>query len=199
MVVVAENTTAAEQIRFRRPRSPSIIAPDPTPQIPSINQSTRGKTTISSLFLSTFSTNNNNKNKSSDMSSAALKDNKKKNFTSATFRGLGCTSSAQVSAPAVIRSSADWQAKKVRKKKHTNPQRKKGQQVTATTTMGNPTPAVVVPDVWCSPGIGFAADAAPIDCVVSRRPVAGRGRVDAERINHREVCLPFLFCGFFSH
>ncbi|XP_010264981.1 PREDICTED: uncharacterized protein LOC104602578 [Nelumbo nucifera] len=184
VVVVAENPTTAEQIRFRRPKNQPITAPDPTPQISSTNQCTRGKTSISSLFLSTFTSNNNSKKKGSDMSSA-LKD-KKKSFTSATFRGLGCTSTSQVSAPEAIRSSADWQAKKVRKKKQRNTQRKKSHHVTETTSMGNPTPVVVVPDVWCSPGIGFAADAAPIDCVVSRRPVAGRGRIDGERINHRE-------------
>ncbi|XP_010246194.1 PREDICTED: uncharacterized protein LOC104589544 isoform X2 [Nelumbo nucifera] len=117
--------------------------------------------------------------------SSALKD-KKKSFTSATWRGLGCTSSSQISAPEAIRSSADWQEKKVRKKKQRSTQRKKSHHVTEMTSMGNPTPVVVVPDVWCSLGIGFAANAAPIDCVVSRRPVAGRGRIDSERINQRE-------------
>lgn len=52
--------------------------------------------------------------------------------------------------------------------------------------------AVVVPDVWCGPGIGLTADAAAssVDCVVSRTrmPVSGRTKVDAEnKGNQREV------------
>ncbi|KAF8399071.1 hypothetical protein HHK36_014937 [Tetracentron sinense] len=164
MAAVPENS-AAEQLRFRKPRSKTIS----DPEIPSLIQSTRCKSTISSLFLSTFSTTMNTNGDGSNVST--MLKNKKKNFSYATFRGLGCATSSQVSAPAVIRSSADWKAKKVRKKK----QRKK-----------NPTPAVVVPDVWCTPGLAFAADADMVDCVVSRRPVAGRGRVDGERMNHRE-------------
>ncbi|KAJ4961326.1 hypothetical protein NE237_021236 [Protea cynaroides] len=93
----------------------------------------------------------------------------------------------KVSTPEVIRSSADWQAKKVRKKKQRNPNRKKNQQgLTTPTTAANSTSVAVAPDVWCSPGIGYVADDAPVDCVVARRPVAGRGRVYGERMNHRE-------------
>ncbi|OVA14255.1 zinc finger protein [Macleaya cordata] len=158
MAAVVEDSIP-EQTRYRRPRNQSISpSSDPTPQISPLLQSTR-----------------------------SLK-NKKKNFTSATFRGFGCGTSSQVSAPTVIRTSADWQAKKVRKKKQRNPQRKKNHQQTMTTTTNNSTPVVVVPDVWCAPGIAFSADsAASVDCVVSRRPVQGRGRMDAgERVNHRE-------------
>ncbi|KAL6010810.1 hypothetical protein ACLOJK_001252 [Asimina triloba] len=124
------------------------------------------KSSISSLFLSTFSPS----------------ASKKKIFTSATFRGMGCASHAEVSAPAtaVVRSSADWQTKKVRKKK----QKRKKQQSAAAG------PSVVVPDVWCSPGIGFVADDPAVDCVVARRAAAGpRGRQDAER-NQGEVDCP---------
>lgn len=109
-------------------------------------------------------------------------NSKKKNFTSATFRGLGCTSSSQVSSPAVvIRSSADWQSKKVRKKKQSvgSSQKKKNQEQAL---IG----ANAIPDVWCAPGIGFSADTS-VDCVVSRRPVQGRGRTDGggdNRINN---------------
>ncbi|XP_043700022.1 uncharacterized protein LOC122650692 [Telopea speciosissima] len=195
MAAVAENTTAAEEIRFRRPRNQPITTSDPDPQIPSIIQSTRRKSTISSLLLSTFTNNTNNSNMNNIRNSnnnnvsnvSSTLQHKKKNFTSATFRGLGCASSSQVSAPEVIRSSADWQAKKVRKKKQRNPHRKKNEQGLSTpTTPANPTSVAVVPDVWCSPGIAFVADAAPVDCVVTRRPVAVRERVDGERMNHRE-------------
>ncbi|KAI3946423.1 hypothetical protein MKX01_017639 [Papaver californicum] len=186
-VVKDKNLIQEEQIRYssssRRPRNQSISpssSADPTPQISPLLQSTRCKPTISSIFLSTFTTiNNNNSINVTSSSSNNMKDNntttKKKNLSSSSsssFRGFGCvsTSSHQVSAPTVIRTSADWQTKKVRKKK----QRKK--QGT------NPTPLVVVPDVWCAPGIAFsAADTdASVDCVVSRRPLhqSSRGRND---------------------
>lgn len=119
----------------------------------------------------------------SDTPSSSSK-NKKKNFTSATFRGMGCTSSSQVSSPSVvIRSSADWQSKKVRKKKQSSggSHNKKNQEQAL---IG----ANAIPDVWCAPGIGFSADAS-VDCVVSRRPVQGRGRIDGggdNRVNNRE-------------
>ncbi|KAF9591883.1 hypothetical protein IFM89_008929 [Coptis chinensis] len=191
MVSVAENITEARC--NRRSRNNSVISPSPpSPQMPPLLQSTRCKPTISSLFLSTF-TNNNNNTGTNESSSSSLKTNKKMNFTSSKFRGLGCTSSsAQVSGPGdVIRTSADWQAKKVRKKKQRNSHKKKNdnQQVNAG-NLNNPTSVVVVPDVWCAPGIGFSTDAAAaasVDCVVSRRPVQGRGRNDGgERMNHRE-------------
>ncbi|PIA33423.1 hypothetical protein AQUCO_04100093v1 [Aquilegia coerulea] len=204
-VSVAENSSieTTEQIRFRRSRNnnnnnnnnnPTSPLP-PSPQISPLLQSTRCKPTISSLFLSTFTnptTTNNVSNLGSNGSSTVKL--KKKNFTSSTFRGLGCASSSQVTTPAVvIRSSADWQAKKVRKKKQRNSnkiknqnQQQQQQQTIATNTI-SPNPVVVLPDVWCAPGIGFATDATSIDCVVSRRPVQGRGRTDGgERLNHRE-------------
>ncbi|KAM7481566.1 hypothetical protein LguiB_006149 [Lonicera macranthoides] len=43
--------------------------------------------------------------------------NEKKNFIAAKFRGLKCAAPPQVSVPAVIRLLANWEAKKVRKKK----------------------------------------------------------------------------------
>ncbi|XP_042500314.1 uncharacterized protein LOC122078408 [Macadamia integrifolia] len=195
MAAVAENPKAAEEIRLRRPRNQPISTSDPDPQIASIIQSTRRKSTISSLLLSTFTNNtnntntknvrNSNNNNVSDVSSTL--QHKKKNFTSATFRGLGCATSSHVSAPEAIRSSADWQAKKVRKKKQRNPHTKKNQQsLTTPTTVANPTSVAIVPDVWCSPGIAFVADTDPVDCVVARRPVVGRGRIDGERMTHRE-------------
>eukprot|EP00268_Persea_americana_P042691 TRINITY_DN4274_c2_g1_i3.p2 TRINITY_DN4274_c2_g1~~TRINITY_DN4274_c2_g1_i3.p2 ORF type:complete len:169 (-),score=38.11 TRINITY_DN4274_c2_g1_i3:13-519(-) len=161
-----ENPTPnTECTRFRRRRlqrnsvleNPVITSHSSPPP-----ETTRCKSSISSLFLSTFTPN------------TSSSSSKKKGFASA----LGCASPSEVSSPAAIRPSDDWQAKRVRKKK----QRKKKQ----------PTgPAVVVPDVWCSPGIAFAADAASVDCVVSRRPPAARGRGDGER-NQGEVCPSYL-------
>ncbi|XP_077244679.1 uncharacterized protein LOC143884781 [Tasmannia lanceolata] len=156
----------AERRRFRKLKN------TPTVQAPLISsphlQTTTCKSSISSLFLSTFAPTNPNPNPNSSSS-------RKKHFSAATFRRLGCASSAEVSAPEVIRSSADWQAKRVRKKKQRVKRKKQGN------------PALVVPDVWCSPGIAFVADAtAPVDCVVSRRP---RGRVDGERNHVERPCI----------
>lgn len=43
-------------------------------------------------------------------------------------------------------------------------------------------------DVWCGPGIGFSADAAAsVDCVVARRNVTGRGKIDGDKMSgHRD-------------
>ncbi|KAL1554782.1 RING-type E3 ubiquitin transferase [Salvia divinorum] len=161
--------TAADQIRHRNPDT------DPN--------SSRPKTTISSILLS-----------SSPNSDAA---SKKKNFSSATFRGLGCAASPQVSVPAVIRTSANWEAKKL-KKKRLKTKKSANDQLPVP---GNPTSSntplqssssslslalssscVGAPDVWCGAGIGLSTDAASVDCVVSRRPP--RGKVDGnDRIN----------------
>lgn len=130
---------------------------------------------------------------------------KKNNFTSSTFRGLGCTagSSQQVSVPAVIRNSADWQGKKVRKKKKKSSNGSKNNSNGSNRESGkdrnalhqglvdgsNSASCVDFQDVWCGPGIGFSADAAAsVDCVVARRNVPGRGKIDGDKMSggHRE-------------
>ncbi|KAL5544873.1 hypothetical protein UlMin_008657 [Ulmus minor] len=202
MPVLTETSTMAEHIKLRRPKnqfSQLIQETDPTPhQIPSIIQSTRCKSTISSLLLSTFS--NTNASEALPMNLHSQSNKKKNNFTSATFRGLGCSAGAsqQVSVPAVIRTSADWEGKKVRKKK----QKKNGSKnkesgkdrahhqgiVDGSNSGFNSATCVDFQDVWCGPGIGFSTDAAAsVDCVVARRNVPGRGKIDGEKINsHRE-------------
>lgn len=96
--------------------------------------------------------------------------------------------------PAVIRSSADWEGKKAaRKKKH---KRNKGVSCRGhgggggVTVLEGSNPACVdFQDVWCGPGIGFSTDAAAasVDCVVTRKNVSPRGKIDVEKITHREV------------
>ncbi|BAT74159.1 hypothetical protein LR48_Vigan45s002300 [Vigna angularis] len=45
-------------------------------------------------------------------------------------------------------------------------------------------------DVCCDPGIGFSADVvASIDCVVAQKKVSARGKIDVDKITHREVGL----------
>ncbi|KAK4409570.1 hypothetical protein Sango_0030000 [Sesamum angolense] len=187
----------AEHVRYRKPRNPTQPAsshnPDRDPN------SSRSKPTISSILLSSGPINETN--------------SKKKNFSSTTFRGLGCTASSQVSVPAVIRTSANWEAKKLKKKrlktkKSGNDKLPMNNSSAAAISNSNPSPqssislalssrCVGVPDVWCGPGMGLTTDAASVDCVVSRRPP--RGKVDGvDRIflgqregifSGRSVCL----------
>ncbi|XP_022856712.1 E3 ubiquitin-protein ligase MBR2-like [Olea europaea var. sylvestris] len=123
-----------------------------------------------------------------------------KNFTTATFRGLGCTAYSKVSDPAVIRTSANWNANKVKNKKITNNNSKlhtnnSTAAVTVTSNVKNnngqssnssSSNCVGLPDVWCGPGISLTGDAASENCVVSRRPaVSARNKADGvHRIIH---------------
>ncbi|KAJ7975164.1 RING/U-box superfamily protein [Quillaja saponaria] len=194
MPVVTETSAIAEQVKWRSPRnqfSLPISETDPNPQIPSIIQSTRCKSTISSLLLSTFSNTTNNETIHTNINSTNNK--KKNNFKAATFRGLGCTAGAsqEVSVPAVIRTSADWQGKKARKKKHKRNGTKNHSNKTCQGVVGgsnsNSANCVDFQDVWCGPGIGFSADtAASVDCVVARRNVSARGKIDVEKVSRRE-------------
>ncbi|KAI4350961.1 hypothetical protein L6164_005363 [Bauhinia variegata] len=197
MPVATEASTVAEHIKWRRPRnqfSQAIAEADPNPQIPSIIQSTRCKSTISSLLLSTFSNNSTNETIQGNINGGGHNNKKKNNFSAASFRGLGCTAGAsqQVSVPAVIRTSADWQGKKARKKKHkrsnakNNNSSKTVQGVLDGSNSGSAN-FLDFQDVWCGPGIGISADAAAsVDCVVARRNASARGKIDVEKISHRE-------------
>ncbi|XWS60971.1 hypothetical protein CRYUN_Cryun07bG0085000 [Craigia yunnanensis] len=212
----SSSTTIAEHLKLRRPTRNQINITEtdrnPVPEIPSVIQSTRSKSSISSLFLSTFSSTNNETTTTTLQPSTNTK--KKANpFSQSTLRGLGCTASAsqQVSVPAMIRTSADWEAKKVKKKKKTQQQeqekRKKKkkssklvgnennnsnkvhhqQGVVLNEGSANDISCGVIQDVWCGPGIGFSADAVgPVDCVVARRNEPARGKIDVEKVNHRE-------------
>ncbi|RWW72648.1 hypothetical protein BHE74_00019531 [Ensete ventricosum] len=100
---------------------------------------------------------------------------RKKGLAAAAFRGLGCASAAasQAYAPAVaaVRSSADWQGKRPRRRR-AKKKKKEGRGA----------------DVWCAPGMPFAAEAS-VDCVMAHQPMVGRGRFDAAERIHREVVV----------
>ncbi|KAI9113727.1 hypothetical protein K1719_014978 [Acacia pycnantha] len=161
-----------------------LISQTDNPQIPPLPQSTRSRPTISSILSApshdTFG----------ESPQPGLSTNKKKpSFSAATFRGLGCTAGAsrQVSLPAVIRTSADWQHTKARKKKHKRDGADNcvsGQGVLDGSNSGSVS-CVAFQDAWCGPGIGFAADvAAPADCVVVRKNGPTRGKTDLEKVTH---------------
>ncbi|XP_019167512.1 PREDICTED: uncharacterized protein LOC109163205 [Ipomoea nil] len=185
MAMAVSDTSTAN--RYRRARNPKQNQPsadtDPNPEAV---HSTRSKSTISAILLAPFSPTSPTHDPPSTLTP------KKKNFT--TFRGLGCAAPPQVSVPAVIRTSADWDSKKVRKKKLRSKKSKPiincAVPVINTNNNGGSSAlsssCVAVPDVWCAPGIGLTTDAASVDCVVSRRPVTGRGRVDSDRLPSRE-------------
>ena len=160
-------------VDYRRQRSQFGAMISEADPIPSQSQS-RSKSTISSLLLSTFSNN------SDEEQSCKNDDKKKKKKSSSRLRGLGCSaaSSQQVSVPAVIRTSADWEAHRKRKPK------KGGKDRNALLLDGS------CQDVWCDA-------AASVDCVVARARNGSRGKIDsANTHNHREVCWVIFVISF---
>lgn len=120
-------------------------------------------------------------------------EGRRKGFASAALRGLGCTSAAasQAYAPgsaaaAAVRSSADWHGRRRRRtgSKERRKERRSGGGGGGLVTGG------IGADVWCAPGIPFAAEASSVDCVVARHQMVARGRAGAEgerSQSHREV------------
>ncbi|RWW52506.1 hypothetical protein BHE74_00041085 [Ensete ventricosum] len=100
---------------------------------------------------------------------------KKQGLAAKAFRGLGCASesASQAFAPAAaaVRTSADWRGKRPRRRR----EKKKGERKNQ-----------AIGDVWCAPGMPFAAEAS-VDCVVAHQPMVARGRPDAAERIHREV------------
>ncbi|OIW03594.1 hypothetical protein TanjilG_06103 [Lupinus angustifolius] len=181
-----------EHMKWRKHRnrlSHAISETDPNPQVSSIIQSTRCKSTISSLLLSTFSNNTSNETKhKKKKSNNNNNNNKNSNFSATTLRGLGCKASASkhVSVPAVIRSSADWQEKK-KKKSRKKKQRRNSDKNSSNGSSSSSAAATCVDfqDVWCGPGIGFSVDAT-VASSVDRKTVFSRGNLDVEIITQRE-------------
>ncbi|CAN4088763.1 unnamed protein product [Withania somnifera] len=185
-VVFSESSPILDQIRYRKHRIQEPQDMDP------VSSSTRS--TISSLLLAPFSPPSPTQENPTTPTVFSIKKN---NF--ATFRGLGCTDSPQVSLPAVIRTSADWDPKRFKKKKQNSNKNKSlnsavhavgggGVAIRCNNAVQNnaSSSCVVVPDVWCGPGIGLTTDAASVDCVVSRRPLSGRGRIESDKVTPRE-------------
>lgn len=179
LVSDTSNSTIGEHLKWRKPRKHQSRPTDPNPEMSSIIQSTRCKSTISSLLLSTFTNHENTRNKNYP----------KKTLKSSTLRGFGCTAQPRVTVPAVIRSSADWEENEMKQKKKnknggnsnsTKKKKKKSQQLQSV-IMEESFGSVGVQDLWC----GDASAAASVDCV---RPVVsgGRGKIDLDKIHHRE-------------
>lgn len=130
----------------------------------------------------------------------APEEGRRKGFASAALRGLGCTSAAAskayapgAAAAAALRSSADWHGRRRRRGKDRRKERGGG----GAGAGGGLVTGGIGADVWCAPGIPFAAEASSVDCVVARHQTVGRGGRGAEGDrSHREVCprLPRFFC-----
>ncbi|XP_028786849.1 uncharacterized protein LOC114742803 isoform X2 [Neltuma alba] len=181
----ATAASESQHIKCPRPRTQFahlISLTDPNQQTPSLRQSTRCKPTISSILSAS------SHDTSGETAPPSLNANKKKtNFSAAALRGFGCTAGAsrQVSLPAVIRTSADWQQTKARKKKHKRNGANNSMSGQGVLDGSNPgsISCADLQDAWCGPGIGFSADvASPADCVVARKNGPTRG-------SHREMML----------
>ncbi|KAL2934198.1 E3 ubiquitin-protein ligase MBR1 [Bienertia sinuspersici] len=171
MAADISNSTIGEHLKWRKPRNNqqhSRTITDPNPQMPSIIQSTGCKSTISSLLLSTFTNHENPHNK----------NNARKSFKNSSLRGFGCTAQPEVTVPAVIRSSADWEEKEKKKKKKKNG-KKKNKKINQQFQGVLMDEQIGVQDLWC----GEASAAASVDCV---RPVSGRGKIDLDKLHQRE-------------
>ncbi|XP_056849495.1 E3 ubiquitin-protein ligase MBR1 isoform X2 [Raphanus sativus] len=170
------STTIGHHIRLR-PRNPPPFATAEEPLVP--KPSRICKSAMSSFFLLP----------SSSSSSSSSNETTKK--TTSPFRGLGCTSSAsqQVSAPAVIRSSADWNPRKTKSKnKNRGTSRYSGGSVKILTEVGDGGNACgASPDVWCGPGVGFSTDAVvggsinPVEANPPRRNIPARRKIDGDK------------------
>ncbi|XP_010416196.1 PREDICTED: probable E3 ubiquitin-protein ligase RHG1A isoform X1 [Camelina sativa] len=204
MPVSAEpsSTTIGQHIKLQRPRNHRNLQPTSTADEPLLPKPSSRvcKSAMSSFFL--LPTTNETTRK------------KPNGFTqTASFRALGCTTSASqhVSVPAVIRSSADWDAnssnhkiKKTKKKKNKN----KGNssyngggsiKILSESTNSSSVGCAAIPDVWCGPGVGFSTDAVvsgSVETVESdpprrnipvRRKIDGDNKTSHNQLQQREV------------
>ncbi|KAG7659465.1 Zinc finger RING-type [Arabidopsis suecica] len=148
----SSSTTIGQHMRLQRPRNHRNLPPISTADEPLIPKPSRvSKSAMSSFFLLPETT-------------------KKKPNGTTSFRGLGCTTSAsqQVSVPAVIRSSADWDASNFKIKKSKKKNKNKGSSsynggsikiLSEASSSSSSVACAAIPDVWCGPGVGFSTDA----------------------------------------
>lgn len=176
------STTIGEHIRLRRARNQTIRHLDAAEDDPPlshvvlpISQPNRFcNSAMSSFFLLPTSSSN--------------ESTKKKPYQTASFRGMGCTAAAaaqEVSVPSVIRSSADWDKKKHKKKNKRN----KGSyedgsiRILSEARDVDGGGCVAIPDVWCVPGLGFSTDAVvdrPVDPPRRRNLQSSRRKIDVD-------------------
>ncbi|OAP13110.1 hypothetical protein AXX17_AT1G68040 [Arabidopsis thaliana] len=194
----SSSTTIGQHMRLQRPRNHRNLPPISTADEPLIPKPSRvSKSAMSSFFLLPETT-------------------KKKPNGTTSFRGLGCTTSAsqQVSVPAVIRSSADWDASNFKIKKSKKKNKNKGSSsynggsikiLSEASSSSSSVACAAIPDVWCGPGVGFSTDAVvgasnnTVESDPPRRNIPVRRKIDGDKTNsnsnnnQRGVHLHFLF------
>ncbi|RLN30973.1 hypothetical protein C2845_PM05G30400 [Panicum miliaceum] len=102
---------------------------------------------------------------------------------SADWRSLGCTTAAaQAHAPAAAVDAA-WRSEERRgRRRRSGRERRKARGAGSGGGGVSGGGGGMGGDVWCTPGIPFAAEASSVDCVVAPQQTAGaRRRADAER------------------
>ncbi|KAL1216841.1 putative E3 ubiquitin-protein ligase HIP1 [Cardamine amara subsp. amara] len=178
----SSSTTIGQHIKLQRPRNHPPISSADEPLIP--KPSRVSKSAMSSFFLLPSSN-----------------ETTKKKPQTGSFRGLGCTasSSQQVSVPAVIRSSADWDVSNFKIKKMKNKKKNKGSNFNggsikilseASSSSVGGSACAAIPDVWCGPGIGFSTDAVvggsvdPVESDPPRRNIPVRRKIDGDKTNN---------------
>ncbi|KAL9252806.1 E3 ubiquitin-protein ligase MBR1-like protein [Drosera capensis] len=143
--------------------------PPPPPQdthLPFTIQSTKCKSSISSLLISTFTTTNNTRTGSEPENGVRVSKG-----GGLGLRGLGCTAQPQVEIPG-LRLGRQRIGLRIRGREKRD---------------GNQQNGGGVQDVCCAPGIGIAGfGLGAEDCVVATRPLSGRGKIDVEKGHHRE-------------
>ncbi|CAL4894717.1 unnamed protein product [Urochloa decumbens] len=100
----------------------------------------------------------------------------------AEWRGLGCAAvgtASQAHAPAAARRAEEWRGRRRRNGRERRKARGEGGGAGGVNGGGG---GGMGGDVWCTPGIPFAAEASSVDCVVAPHQTAGaRRRAEAER------------------
>ncbi|CAN8235000.1 unnamed protein product [Cochlearia groenlandica] len=178
----SSSTTIGHHIRHQRFAGDD----DETLLIPKPSRRVCNKSAMSSFFLLPSS------------SSSSSNETKKKQTQTPSFRGLGCASSSaskQVSIPAAIRSSADWDSN-TKKTKSKKKKEKSGcynggsvQILSEIDRSGGGIGCAAIPDVWCGPGVSFSTDAVVGDSIGSgesenqRRNIPTRRKIDGDNKN----------------
>ncbi|KAJ0256418.1 hypothetical protein HA466_0093810 [Hirschfeldia incana] len=193
----SSSTTIGHHIRHQPTNLPPFPPAAEEPLIP--KPSRICKSAMSTFFLLPSSP-------SSNEPTNRRKGKKPNPFPQATssFRSLGCTSSAsqQVSVPAVIRSSANWDASDAKSKKTNKSKKNNNGGSVKILSEADRSGCGPVPDVWCGPGIGFSTDAVvsggteaepPRRNVPARRKIDGEGSSVPPRRSHSNQDSSFYF------
>ncbi|CAN6802117.1 unnamed protein product [Brassica oleracea] len=198
MPVSRDPSSSSRTIRHQ----PMNLPPFPTADEPLIPKPSRiCKSAMSTFFLLPSSSNEPNNRRKGKKPNPFLPK-------TSSFRSLGCTSSAsqRVFVPAVIRSSANWDASDAKSEKTKSKKKGKGCSYSGGGSVkilseADRSGCGPVPDVWCGPGVGFSTDAVvsgTVEAEPPRRNIPARRKIDGEgssvpprRSHNQETSLYF--------